>query len=114
MGRCIVELYTYPSLFPRWPLAQDCRKEVVKIHILCFLLPDGQRLSLQSPGRLILRCSFRWYLFNEEPGTNLPIPPDSTHRILMWASHGGKTHCLLDVILVLTQAKRWNLPGTKM
>ena len=28
----------------------------------------------------------------------------------MWASHGGKTHCLLNVILVLTQAKRRILP----
>ena len=28
----------------------------------------------------------------------------------MWVSHDGKTHCLLDVILVLTQAKGRNLP----
>ena len=74
------------------------------------LPPNEKRLSLHSPCRSILRRSFCWFLSDEEPSTDLPVPPDSCDRILTWASHDGKTHCLLDVILVLTQAKGRNLP----
>ncbi len=107
----------YPPLFPCRTPAQDCQKEVVKNHILHFLLPHQHRFYLERPSGLIFRCSIHWYLFDEEPVTNFPSHQTQTPVTGSWRGWAMAVRHIVAFWMWLLCLHKWiggTSSGTKM